>query len=1318
MMLDELRTGWLGRCLQRLAGSALGVAALLALALFGLPADVLAQTVTASNGLSCVGARGGSVTCTAGEFTATVSITKAPGAPDTCVAGQYFNLDAAIGLSGSNANRYNIGFFTGEDGNDPRLAAGTCSVATFPTSPVPWRNYDGNACGDYQAAGVSSPLVQNLRTKCVADASGQLQVPYVVTYQQNSGTCSGPGNVTNGSPSKCNAGTSTVSGIWVVPAISINDGVTTVASGSSTTYTVVISNPSGAAMSNLVFKDPAVAGIALNGVSCSAAGGAVCPASPTVAALQGAGLTIPSLPNGGSLTFSIPATLTGAVGTMLTNTVSVALASGQQSSASDTDQITQGCSPPANTPAGLALTCVCDTFGRATLNPSTIFGSNWVVSTSDATGILPRIVNPGYLRLTENTGANAKAATVPGIFPAAGNYISVEFQNYAYNGSGADGIAVTLSDQSVPAVPGAFGGSLGYAQKSNPGSDCTKPGGCPGFAGGWIGVAIDEYGNFQSASEGRVGGPGRIPDSVSMRGSGSGMTGYRYLGGTGTLSPEVDNAASTSPSRGHYYQVIVDARNEPASTSVAVNRDTGSGYTSLISIPNVYAGGSQAPVPANWLVSFTGSTGGLTNIHEIGGLRICAQTIYPPTGGTASGFNAIDEAYGNPPLAVQNYLTGHIYMKLVGVPFKLNVAALNNNQIQTSYVVSGTKNVTVKLVDNSDNVCVLDSAQANYCNSTCTAKVAVPGGSQTLSFAPANAGQKQSADFTLNTAWKKLAAIISDGTTTACATDSFSVRPTAVTSVVSTTATNGATSGSPAFRAGNDVFNLVATIAGVAGNASGYSGVLKINNAALQPVSPATVAGFVAPDTFPAATPGTGSAQANGATFTYSEVGAFSLPGYNPASDTSSPRGVYDGVQTATECATLTAVQCDSLKLSTSWSGIDSVSTANDCIPDSYSNAKVNGKYGCNFGLSTGTAAVGRFHPNEFVVSGVTLTNRQAAATAVGSNCPPPPAAPAPAPQPSSFTYLDEAMGFSFTLEARAGAGNVTRNYAGDLAKLALTPSATSVASLAFGAAVPAGSPSPAFSALTSRLSATGFDSGWPAMGAANAGTAALAGTVTISSLNTPANNRVAPDGPFTGVQIGIAPVDSDNVRILAYDLDVDNSGGPTGPDHRSLNPPPTPPATVPAPTTLHFGQMRFWPAHGSELQPLAIGAEILRWNGAAFVPNGVDSCTRLPLANQGLRDYARNLGAGETAITSGVLVFTAGKGRIVLSAPGNGNNGSVNVWGDLATAGLGYLLGRWPALPGPADATPTRYDNPPWATATFGVYKGQWIDMRENFFY
>jgi MSHA biogenesis protein MshQ len=670
------------------------------------------------------------------------------------------------------------------------------------------------------------------------------------------------------------------------------------------------------------------------------------------------------------------------------------------------------CTPPSNIPAGVSVSCVCDQFGRASLNPSTIFGANWIVSTSDSTGKVPSIVNPGYLRLTNNTGDNAKAATVPGIFPAAGNYISVEFQDYAYSGSGADGIAVTLSDYAVTAVPGAFGGSLGYAQKTPPAVTSNVP----GFAGGWIGVGLDEFGNYQNPTEGRIGGPGVRVDSVGVRGSGSGVTGYNWMAGTTTLAPGIDNAGSATPAPGYYYQVIVDARNDPTSTSVAVNRDTGAGYTSLITIPNVYTaataqGFTQAPVPINWQISFTGSTGGSTNVHEIGGLRICAQNVAPPSGGTASGFNAIDEAYGTPPSgpAVQSFLNGHIYMKVAGSPFKLNVAALNNNQILTTYAASSSKSVTVKLVDNTDGACVLDSTQANYCSATCTAKTAVTGGSQTLTFVSGDSGKKQSTNFTLNTAYKNLAAVISDGTTTACSTDAFSVRPASIASVTSSNATNTGTGGTPIFKAGADTFSLTATTTGIAGNPSGYTGALKINSntsGAVVALSPATILGAIAPLTFPAATSGTPSSTATGNNFTYSEVGGFYFRGYNPATDATSSRGIYDGVDTANECAALTAAQCDVLRAAT-WVGVDSITSKGDCVQSNFSNTKdANGKYGCSFGLVSDSTGIGRFTPAYFDVTRVNGCTGGAA-----------------------FTYSGQS--FTVTATARNAAGAITQNYHG-----------------------------------------------------------------------------------------------------------------------------------------------------------------------------------------------------------------------------------------------------------------------------------------------
>lgn len=973
------------------------------------------------------------------------------------------------------------------------------------------------------------------------------------------------------------------------------------------------------------------------------------------------------------------------------------------------------CNPPANIPSSVGVTCYCDNFTRSTLNPSPIFGANWIVSTSDSTGVLPRIANSGYLRLTENTGGNAKAATVPGIFPARGNYISVEFRHYAYSGSGADGIAVTLSDYSIPAVPGAFGGSLGYAQKSNPGSDCTKTGGCPGFAGGWLGVAVDEFGNFQSPSEGRLGGGGLVSQSVSVRGSGSGQMGYRFLSGTGSLSPQVDNSGSSTPSRGHYYQVVVDARNDPASTSVAVNRDTsgtGTSYSSLINIANIYTaatnlGFTQATVPANWQISFTGSTGGSTNIHEIGSLRICAQAFYPPSGGTAGNFSIIDEDYGTPPgLAVQNYLSGHIYMKLVGVPFKLNVAAFD--PAQSKIVTTYAKNATLKLVDNSDGACILDSSKSNYCSSTCTAKSPVSACtsgsnltascSQNLSFSFSDKGEKQTSDFTVNSAFKNLVAIVSDGTTTDCSTDSFSIRPTSISQVstydasTNTSANNGTVSGDPKYKAGVDAFTMTATIPGIGTAPGGYLGTLKIDNTTLAPVAPATQLGTITAAKFPDAVSGAGKSTAADNRFVYSEVGSFLLKGYNPAVDVSSLRSIYDGVHTTTECVSLTQAQCDVIRAAT-WSGVDSVSTMGDCILDSYGNTKVNGRYGCNFGMVADVGPVGRFIPNAFQVTEINLSS------CLGNNT---------NTAASIFPYMDQAISTSFRLQAINAQGGVTRNYAGTLAKLVLD---TMLSKFNLGGANVAPEP---FAALSGRVSASNFKSSgttsppaWPAVGTTS-GEVVLSGDLALSSLNSTLDNRRAPDGPYKNMRFGLAPVDSDGVRITTYDLDVDNVGGN---DHFWLKTRLINSSYLPLTVEERFGRLRLSNVYGSGATALMMPVEAQYWSGNAWVRNGDDSCT--PLSDvagtvTALGNYRDQRGGSWTTTASGPATVSSGTGFLTVATPGQGKSGSVDVCLNLSTdhgatctapisLNLPYLQSRWP---GGSD-----YNNDPTATATFGVF-------------
>ncbi|MFH4665842.1 DUF6701 domain-containing protein [Vibrio cidicii] len=267
--------------------------------------------------------------------------------------------------------------------------------------------------------------------------------------------------------------------------------------------------------------------------------------------------------------------------------------------------------------SGPTLQCFSDSFDSS-------LSDLWVTSKSKGS-FEPGVVN-GRLRFTQAVGNQSTSSSYQRLFPARDNLVEVEFDHFAYDGSGADGIAVVLSDARVTPRAGAFGGPLGYGFKPNE----------PGFAGGWLGIGIDEYGNF--SNEGGQGSkPGRRRQSVALRGSGEDETGYRYLAGAcnnGTtntsgscLSPTVDNNNSGDV---HRYKIVVDSRVTNQS-QVEILRKVGSGnWQTIVGPLNVLDSQyNQAAVPDDFLLSITGSTGGSNNIHEIDNFQVCALDSRP-----------------------------------------------------------------------------------------------------------------------------------------------------------------------------------------------------------------------------------------------------------------------------------------------------------------------------------------------------------------------------------------------------------------------------------------------------------------------------------------------------------------------------------------------------------------------------------------------------------------------------------------------------------------------------------------------------------------
>ncbi|MBU5635296.1 DUF11 domain-containing protein [Geomonas sp. Red69] len=226
-----------------------GIVAGALLALLGTSSASLALTTSAWKDQTCVGYRTGGLNCTAGEFTIAPVFTAQADTPPFCIAGGAFSFKVELGLSGTNTDRYDVGFFVGQQGNDPRdtTPGNICSVAAFPTSPSPWLNLDGDGCGDFKGGANFTTTVDEIKVLCTGDNSGALKIPYVVTYWQNPGNaCTGPGDVSNGSPSKCNAGVATVAGnVSVFTGAFVDVTKQTLPDGSTQPFSFTATGPAG-----------------------------------------------------------------------------------------------------------------------------------------------------------------------------------------------------------------------------------------------------------------------------------------------------------------------------------------------------------------------------------------------------------------------------------------------------------------------------------------------------------------------------------------------------------------------------------------------------------------------------------------------------------------------------------------------------------------------------------------------------------------------------------------------------------------------------------------------------------------------------------------------------------------------------------------------------------------------------------------------------------------------------------------------------------------------------------------------------------------
>nr|WP_242030651.1 MULTISPECIES: isopeptide-forming domain-containing fimbrial protein [unclassified Coleofasciculus] len=231
-------------------------------------------------------------------------------------------------------------------------------------------------------------------------------------------------------------------------------------------------------------------------------------------------------------------------------------------------------------------------------------------------------VGAGVLKLTFNTG-NQSAFVFYGLSIPSTQGLKITFDYYSYSQPpsglpGADGTTFFLFDANTATpVPGGFGGSLGYAQRND------QSGVQNGIPNGYVGIGLDEYGNFSNDSQGRGSGnpasncpPSQVPptgtsttltpNQVVIRGSGNGQSGYCWLA-QGTVPGGLD----------------FEQENRPEAKSVEITLDTSNRISiSVDDVPIVTNVQLPPPPTAGFKLGFASSTGSFNNNHEIQNLLI------------------------------------------------------------------------------------------------------------------------------------------------------------------------------------------------------------------------------------------------------------------------------------------------------------------------------------------------------------------------------------------------------------------------------------------------------------------------------------------------------------------------------------------------------------------------------------------------------------------------------------------------------------------------------------------------------------------------
>ncbi len=177
----------------------------------------------------------------------------------------------------------------------------------------------------------------------------------------NTATVSAPAGVNDPDSGNNAASDSTTVSPLADVSISKTDGVTTIAAGAATTYTIVVTNPGPSALTDVAVVDSMPAALTSATWTCSATAGATCAASGT-----GSINELLDMPAGSTATFTVTATVSAGASGTISNTATVTLPSGAVDPTSSNNTATD-----TTTVEGVADLAITKTDGAASSIPGT-----------------------------------------------------------------------------------------------------------------------------------------------------------------------------------------------------------------------------------------------------------------------------------------------------------------------------------------------------------------------------------------------------------------------------------------------------------------------------------------------------------------------------------------------------------------------------------------------------------------------------------------------------------------------------------------------------------------------------------------------------------------------------------------------------------------------------------------------------------------------------------------------------------------------------------------------------------------------------------